>query len=175
MAFLGRPHPAMPQRELPLHSEPWTDTLPTAGQTARRSRGAKQASNPILMSSLWNSNQHHSGTPCPILREQTGLGRGRESPRPFITAGEVTWLRIFVPVLQLEKLKHRDAGSHPALTPIPAAPEPSSKPSQGWRPPSPGLSPGEATSSLSHPSHRPGLLARLYLHGHWQGGRQSQP
>lgn len=60
----------------------------------------------------------------PVPGDQTGLGRGRESPRPFIAAGEVTWLRIFVPVSQLEKLKHRGAGPHPALTPIPAAPEP---------------------------------------------------
>lgn len=113
---------AVPSTELSLHSEPQTDTLPTAGQTARLPRGAKQASShhPHGFSLEFRSVLDT----LPHSRDHTGLGRGREGPWPLINAGEVTWLHIFVPVSQLEKLKHRGAGCHPALTPTPAAPEP---------------------------------------------------
>lgn len=114
---------------------PWLDKQPGFLEVP------KQASKiPLLMSSLWHLNETFPPTPrqeisdpSSLPREPAQLGRGRESPRHFIKAREVTWLSIFVPVPQLEKLKHRDAGSRTALTPIPSALEPRPEPPWCWR------------------------------------------
>lgn len=101
---------AVLRTELPLHPR-HTDTLPTAGQTARSPPG--EPPSPGLPPGAQSSPWQEGWTPCPVPRAHPGLGRGREGPRPPSTPREVTWLRIFVPVLQLEKLKPRGAGSQP--------------------------------------------------------------
>lgn len=138
------------------------------------------------MSSLWHLNETFPPTPrqensvlSSLPREPTRLGKGRESPRRFIKAGEVTWPSIFVPVLQLEKLKHRDAGSRTALTPIPAALEPRPEPPRCWRPqlrlPAQGCHQGKHPLPLPIPAmgqnHWPGSLPAQPLLPRAGGGR----
>lgn len=49
--------------------------------------------------------------------QMTSMGRGRESPSPFIAAGEVTCFCLFAPVLQLGKLQQRCWVLHRATQP----------------------------------------------------------
>lgn len=77
-----------------------------------------------LRATVWHSQEVFLPLPDRIAGllpgELTRLGAEGGVPAAHsVKAGEVTWLGIFVPVLQLEKLERGDAGSHTALTPIP--------------------------------------------------------
>lgn len=136
---------AVLRTELPLHPR-HTDTLPTAGQTARSPPG--EPPSPGLPPGAQSSPWQEGWTPCPVPRAHPGLGRGREGPRPPSTPREVTWLRIFVPVLQLEKLKPRGAGSQPH----PCCSRASIRAPTGMESVQFGVvTRGKSSSSLSHP------------------------
>lgn len=89
------------------------ETLPTARQAAGLPPGCSQSPAPGASGSLWHRTEILPLSPPPPgpgalpSSQMTLTGRGRESPSPFIAAGEVTWFCIFAPVFQLGKLKQR--------------------------------------------------------------------